>query len=115
MVSFLIHKPQPKLHGVYKSLVEGQLNPRFQEVDELELITLTIATGGLDVIISFNNETKKATCLVIAVVNQSQFAYYERFFNKAVTGQELLGWWYESCRDINGRVEAARAIELAFV
>lgn len=114
MVSFIIHKPTPKLQEVYKTLKEGQLNPRFQEVDGLEMITLTIANGGLDVIISFNNLTKKAICLVITVINQSQFAYYEKVFDRSVTGQSLLGWWYESCRDINSRVLAARAIESVF-
>lgn len=114
MVSFLIYRKQPKLHDVYKSLVEGNLNPKFQEVDDLEFISLTIAQGALDVIISFNNQNRRINCQVVTVSNQSQFAYYESFFHQEVTGKELLSWWFTTCRDINGRVEAARAIELAF-
>lgn len=115
MVSFLIFRKQPKLQELFNSLVEGQLRPKFQEIDEIEIVTLTIARGALDIIISFNNQNHKATCLVVTVSNQSQFAYYESLFHQAVTGKELLGWWFNTCRDINARVEAARAIELAFV
>ena len=114
MISFLIHKPQPKLQAVYSSLKEGKLEPRFQEVDCLEVVTLSVADGGLDVYISFNRQTHKATCLVVTVINQSKFAYYEDDFNREVTGQNLLGWWYQAGRDINSRVLAAKAIELAF-
>jgi hypothetical protein len=114
MASFLIYRKQPKLHEIHKSLVEGNLNPNFQEVDDLEFITLTIAEGGLDVIISFNHQNHRVNCQVVTVSNQSQFAYYESFFHQAVTGKELLGWWFTTCRDISSRVEAARAIELAF-
>ena len=114
MVSFLIYRKQPKLHEVYKSLVEGNLNPNFQEVDDLEFITFTIAQEALDVIISFNNQNHRINCQVVTVSNQVQFAYYESFFYQAVTGKELLSWWFNTCRDLNGRVEAARAIELAF-
>lgn len=115
MVSFLIFSKQPKLQEIFVSLVEGKLDPRFQEVDDLEFISLTIAQGGLDVIISFNNQNHRINCQVVTVSNQTQFAYYESFFHQAVTGKELLGWWFTTCRDISGRVEAARAIELAFV
>ena len=114
MVSFLIHKPQPKLQDVFRSLELGNFKPKFQEIEGIEIITLTIANEALDVTISFNNQNHKISCLVVTLKNQSQFAYYEDFFHQAVTGTDLLGWWYFTCRDVNSRVLAARAIELAF-
>jgi hypothetical protein len=115
MVSFVIFKKQPKLQEVFKSLEEGNFKPKFQEVDDIELVTLTLKGDVLDVIISFDSQNHKATCLVIAVPSQGQFAHYESFFHQAVTGKDLLNWWFTTCLDLNMRIEAARAIELAFV
>ncbi len=114
MVSFLIFKKQPKLQEIYQTLTEGEFNPKFQEVDGVEIVTLVVGGGCLDVIISFNPSNCKISCLVINIVSQKQFAYYESFYHQAVTSKELLGWWFITCRDLNSRIYAARAIEVAF-
>jgi hypothetical protein len=114
MVSFVIFKKQPKLQDIYSNLRNQNFNPKFQEIDEVEVIAFVNYGGCLDVTISFDRDFSKISCLVINTANQKQFAYYESFYHQAVTGKDLLSWWLSTCIDLNGRVYAARAIELAF-